>query len=172
MSLAFYGFLRVGEFTATPLHQAPLRRCNVWFVGHQLKVLLRRSKSDQWGRETVVSVGCSRDSSCPVSSMKRYLECCPAPSSSPLFIWEDGSPLTARRFQSQLRVYFGKLGLDPDQFNTHSFRIGAATTAAKVGISSGVIKQLGRWQSRAFKTYIRCDPQHAAVAAVMAKCQD
>ena len=163
MSLAFYGFLRVGEFMATPLHRVPLRRRDVWFVGHQL---------DQWGRGTVVSVGCSVDSSCLVSSMKRYLKCCPAPSSSPLFIWDDGSPLTARRFRSQLWVYFGKLGLDPYQFNTHSFRIGAVTTAAKVGISSGVIKQLGRWRSRAFKTYIRCDPQHAAAAAVMAKCQD
>ena len=173
MSLAFYGFLRVGEFTATPLHRVPLRRHDVWFVGHQLKVLVRRSKSDQWGRGTIVSVGCSGDSSCLVSSMKRYLKCCPAPSSSPLFIWEDGSPLTARRFRSQLRVYFGKLGSDPDQFKSHSFRIGAATIAAKVGISSGVIKQLGRWRSRAFKTYIRCDPQHAAAAsAVMAKCHD
>ena len=172
MSLAFYGFLRVGEFTATPLHLIPLWRHDVWFVGHQLKVLVKRSKSDQWGRGTVVSVGCSGDSSCLVSSMKRYLKCCPAPSSSPLFIWDDGSPLIARRFQSQLWVYFGKLGLDPDQFNTHSFRIGAATTAAKVGISSGVIKQLGRWRSRAFKSYISCDPQHAAAAAVMAKCQD
>ena len=133
MSLAFYGFLRVGEFTASPLHRVPLRRRDVWFVGHQLKVLVRRSKSDLWGWGTVVSVGCSGDSSCLVSSMKRYLKCCPAPTSSPLFIWEDGSPLTARRFRSQLRVYFGKLGLDPDQFNTHSFRIGAATTA-KVGI--------------------------------------
>ena len=172
ISLAFYGFLRVGEFTATPLHRVPLRRCDVWFVGHQLKVLLRRSKYDQWGRVTVVSVGCSRDRSSPVSSMKWYLQRCPAPSSSPLFLWEDGSPLTARRFRSQLWVYFGKLGLDPDQFNTHSFRIGAATTAAKVGISSGVIKQLGRCRSRAFKTYRRCDPQHAAAATVMAECQD
>ena len=145
MSLAFYGFLRVGEFTATPLHPVPLRRRDIWFVGHQLKVLVRRSKSDQWGRGTIVSVGCSGDSSCLVSSMKRYLECCLAPSSSPYFIWEDGSPLTARKFRLQLWVYFGKLGLDPNQFNTHSFRIGAATTAAKVGISSGVIKQLGCW---------------------------
>lgn len=47
------------------------------------------------------------------------------------------------------------LGLPWDNFAGHSFRIGAATAAAKAGIEDSVIQSLGRWSSAAFLTYIR-----------------
>ena len=37
----------------------------------------------------------------------------------------------------------------------HSFRIGAATTAAEKGVEDSLIKTLGRWESNAYQTYIR-----------------
>lgn len=40
-------------------------------------------------------------------------------------------------------------------FNGHSFRIGAATTASVVGILEATIKVLGRWQSMAYQQYVR-----------------
>ncbi|RXN33881.1 poly [Labeo rohita] len=42
-----------------------------------------------------------------------------------------------------------------DNFSSHSFRIGAATTAAQKGLSQQQIQALGRWSSEAFKSYIR-----------------
>lgn len=36
----------------------------------------------------------------------------------------------------------------------HSFRIGAATSAAKAGIEDSTIHMLGRWSSSAFLVYI------------------
>ena len=45
----------------------------------------------------------------------------------------------------------------PADYASHSFRIGAATTAAAaVGLSSHLIKPLGRWNGNAYMSYVRC----------------
>jgi hypothetical protein len=41
------------------------------------------------------------------------------------------------------------------RFRSHSFRIGAATEASRMGISDEVVKKCGRWSSGAFRNYIR-----------------
>ena len=46
-------------------------------------------------------------------------------------------------------------GLDPTKYKAHSFRIGAATTAADMGMSETHIQLMGRWKSTAFRRYIR-----------------
>ena len=38
----------------------------------------------------------------------------------------------------------------------HSFRIGAATTTASVGLPPWLIKTLGRWSSDCYERYVRC----------------
>jgi len=47
------------------------------------------------------------------------------------------------------------MGVDPTCFSGHSFRIGAVTMAAKVGVEDATIKMLGRWESSAYQRYIR-----------------
>ena len=46
-------------------------------------------------------------------------------------------------------------GVDITQYSGHSFRIGAASTAAAVGIEDSLIKTLGRWESTAYLSYVR-----------------
>ena len=47
-------------------------------------------------------------------------------------------------------------GVDITQYSGHSFRIGAATTAAVVGIEDSLIRTLGRWESAAYLLYGGC----------------
>ena len=58
-----------------------------------------------------------------------------------------------------LKDIFDELKLNYCDFNTHSFRIGTATTANQAGISDTHIKTLGRWKSNAFQSYIHTNPQ-------------
>ena len=43
----------------------------------------------------------------------------------------------------------------PGNFSSHSFRIGAATVAARSGIPDHLIQTMGRWSSNAYQLYIR-----------------
>ena len=49
----------------------------------------------------------------------------------------------------------GLASMDLAQYTGHSFRIGAATSAAQVGLSDSPIQILGRWRSSAFQHYLR-----------------
>lgn len=67
----------------------------------------------------------------------------------------DGLPISRQYFTQQLRLALAFCNLDLQSYNTHSFRIGAATTAASLGFSELQIQSMGRWNSSAFKKYIR-----------------
>ena len=172
MSLAFFGFLRVSEFTVpAPFIGSTCRflaKGDIRFIGHQLKVFRNCSKMDQLGKGSVITVGCSEDACCPVNAMQHYLGECRTHLhvSKPLFHFRHGPPLTARKFQAILCFHLKALGLNPLHFNKHSFRIRAATAAAKAGLRSSTVKELGRWRSAAFHSY---DPAHPFAAARMAK---
>lgn len=171
--LAFFGFLRVGEFSSAPLGPGPIRRGDVTICRHQAKVVIRRSKADQWGHGACIVVGCSRSQLCPVEALEYYFHLNPRqPASSPLFSLSSGASLTSQFFRRICRRHFSKIGLNPALYNTHSFRIGAATAAAKAGLPTATIRDLGRWRSNACYAYIRAQPTHPAAAAAMSTSED
>lgn len=71
-----------------------------------------------------------------------------------LFIYQDGSPLSRSRLSSFLQTTLQAAGI-PGKFSGHSFRIGAATTAAQRGVPDHLIKTMGRWSSDAYLLYVR-----------------
>ena len=46
-------------------------------------------------------------------------------------------------------------GLDSSRYKGHSFRIGAASLVVEKGLSDSQIRAMGRWNSNAFRKYIR-----------------
>ena len=72
--------------------------------------------------------------------------------SGPLFKFSDGRFLTRKGLMRILNL------IKPEgtkNMSTHSFRIGAATTAAAAGYPKWAIQALGRWSSDCYRIYIR-----------------
>ena len=110
------------------------------------------------------------DDICPVKALLDYLRL-RGPKEGPLFMWKDGSPLHKPQFSKAVRAALTQAKLPADKFGGHSFRIGAATTAAAAGLEDSTIQTLGRWKSSSYLLYIRLEPRClAAVSSTLAKC--
>lgn len=72
-----------------------------------------------------------------------------------LFSFMDGNPVSRQFFTENLQNSLAFCGLDTKRYQSHSFRIGAATAASDLGASDIQIQNMGRWKSKAFKKYIR-----------------
>ena len=64
------------------------------------------------------------------------------------------SPLTRQQLTSALRHLLQHTEYNQQHYASHSFRIGAATTAAAAGLPAWLIKILGRWSNEAYQSYI------------------
>lgn len=123
-----------------------------------LFVHLRYSKTDPFGVGVRLHLGRTGDATlCPVASVLGYLAIRPG-TQGPLFVFQDGRPLSRALLVKHVREVLSQVGMDIAGYSGHSFRIGAASTAASAGISDSLIQTLGRWKS-AVTTYIRTPPQ-------------
>lgn len=159
-SLAYFGLLRVGEFTTT--NKSPSTHClklhNVTVHSHQsnLRLTIPHSKTDQTGKSSTLII--SRESEkalCPIQAILNYSNIRPhsAPT-APFFIHADSKPLTRYQFNSVLQKALSTIS-HQGHFSTHSFRIGRATDMAAQGVPDQIIKTSGRWRSQVFSSYVR-----------------
>ena len=89
---------------------------------------------------------------CPVSAVLAYMVM-RGKAPGPLFIFQDGKPLSRPRFVTEIKRALSAAGIDLKPYSSHSFRIGTATTAAKQGVEDSTIKMLGHWKSSACQCY-------------------
>ena len=75
--------------------------------------------------------------------------------SGPFFTRSDGKYMTREYFVAAVWAALSQAGVEVKNYLGHSFRIGAATTAAQQGLQDSLIKTLGRWQSSDYTRYIR-----------------
>ena len=157
-SIAFFGFLRVGEITHSKSngvfnHTIGIEDVQVFDSSIQLHIA--SSKTDQYGSGVKLLISEQADNSvCPVFHLKHFLGVRPC-LAGPLFCHFGGKPVTRYQFSSLLKKAVTTLGVSQARYGTHSFRIGCATYSAMKGFSDEKIKLMGRRKSPAFKTYIR-----------------
>lgn len=117
-----------------------------------------------------VVIGRTGGDICPVTALLRFLAI-RGKLPGPLFVDANGKPLTKGRFVAEVHSALTRANLPTAEYASHSFRIGAATTAAAAGLEDSLIQTLGRWKSSAYLVYIRMDPrQLAAVSNSLANC--
>ena len=165
-TLAFFGFLRASEFTCNSSSFDPtVHLCliitfipNIESPNHML-VSIKQSKTDPFRKGCTLTIARSTTSICSVMAMRDYLLQCKPAATGPLFTFANGKWLSRASLTKELRSALQSCGLTADHYFTHSFRIGAATTAAAAGVPSWLIKVLGRWSSDCYERYIRTPEQ-------------
>ena len=93
-----------------------------------------RIKTDPFCQGVSIYLGKTDSNICPVTAILPYLAL-RGYTSGPLFILHDGRMLTRQTFSTILDNLLRELNLNQDNFNTHSFHIGAATSAKAANIS-------------------------------------
>ena len=171
MCIGFFGFMRTGEFTVTNTSETEriLGIADVSVDSREnprlVSLHLRYSKTDQFGEGVRISLARNDTELCPVAAVLAYIAVRP-PIPGPLLVTTKRTALTRRVFVQRLQEILAAAGMNPAPYKGHSFRIGAATTAAAAGIPDSTIQMLGRWSSNAFQAYIRTPPTElAAIAA-------
>ena len=115
-----------------------------------VKVHLKQSKTDPFRHGVDILLGCADAALCPVASILAYCAIC-SPALRPFFIFRDGTPPTRDRHVTAVWDALSHVGVNTG----HSFRIGAATSAAHAGLSKATIKMLSCWKSAAYERYVR-----------------
>lgn len=156
--LAFAAFLRVSELAVKSKMALGnvLSASDVVFSseGDTVTILLRYSKNDQYGKGVSLQIKKTGARICAYTNLSNFLHRRPRVG-GPLFCHLNGDPLTRYQFSSVLKKCLAVRQLDYGKFTAHSFRIGAATTAAMAGYPVDIIKSAGRWRSGAYKVYLK-----------------
>lgn len=158
-TVAFFGFLRCGEFTCLSTFDPAINLCvgDVYFTSDRAILLLKASKTDPFRRGITISLFNTELGVNPYPLLKQYCDIRRAEGAVPtdcLFVTQTGCPLTRSVFINHLKQIINHIGLDSRFYTGHSFRIGAASSSAKARIEGHLIQTLGRWSSDCYYRYI------------------
>ena len=162
--LAFHAFLRVGEMTYTSNCKNNLQFDAIQFcfesrntsrpVAVELNMKQFKHHIGKSCRKFSIPHNPHNNFLCPVHALWEFCKL-RGNNEGPLFCFMDGVPVSRQFFTKHLQWSLNWTGYNVKDYKSHSFRIGAATTAAAMGISDEQIQMMGRWNSLAFKKYVR-----------------
>lgn len=148
--LVFCAFLRLGEITKTSgskqhfllakhviLNKDSLGKCIEFKIPH--------FKHSSQSTTLHIQQNTTNPQLCSFAALHNCLDVRNHKSSvEPLFSFMDGSPVSRQFFTEQLKLALSFCGLDTNKYQSHSFRIGAATLAAASESSDIQIQNMGR----------------------------
>ena len=101
---------------------------------------LKKSKTDPFRQTTLITIAKSNSNVCAVCATRELILHTPESTPrSPPFQFKDGTLLSRRILALNLHTLLQLCGLHAKSYNTHSFRIGAATAAAAAGLPAWLI---------------------------------
>ena len=132
------------------------------FVNQGVKIILKQSKTDQFGEGSVKALPYFKNSQyCPVKSLQQWLYISNI-NSGPLFRrFKKGSNLSENRLTDQtvaliIKKYLQLAGIDNKNYSGHSLRSGFATSAAESGVEErSIMAMTGHKSTEMVRRYIR-----------------
>ena len=107
-----------------------------------MQVRIKASKTDPFRKGVELYLGRTSNELCPIAAMLAY-QAARGDKPGPLFRYQDGKVLSRDRFVVSVCDALARTGINHKAYAGHSFRIGAATTAAQCKIPQATIKILG-----------------------------
>ena len=119
-------------------------------------MLLEQSKTDPFHCGHTITTYATGTSTCPLRALKLYTEAStPSQANSPVFKGGRFFPLDRQHLAITVHHLLQNTQYNQQHYTSHSFRSGAATTAAAAPIPDWLIKFLGTWRSNVYQGYIR-----------------
>ena len=161
--LAFFGLLRVSEFTCpTTTSFDPNTHLGVYDVSFDhavglVRVHIKVSKSDPFRQGMTIRIARTGSHLCPFVSLVSFMRLRWRHGPGPLFVLSNGQFLTRDHIVYVLARVFPHI--PAGRVGSHSFRIGGASRLCALGVPDATIQILGRWSSSAFKKYLHLSDQ-------------
>ena len=125
---------------------------DVEFVKEGVKILIKRSKTDQAGEGIIKAIPYFENKEfCPVTAIKNYIN-------SKLTKSNEGKifDLSDKSVALIIKKYTNKAGLDSSRYSGHSLRSGFATTAAELGAEErNIMAMTGHKTTQMVRRYIQ-----------------
>ena len=132
------------------------------FVSEGLKIVIKRSKTDQFGEGSIKAIPYFENSNyCPVSTLKKWLKLANISSGAIFRRFVKGSKLSQYRLTDQsvaliIKKYLDLAGINSLNFSGHSLRSGFATTAAESGADErSIMAMTGHKSTEMVRRYIK-----------------
>jgi hypothetical protein len=153
--VAFFGLMRIGEITITTNDKDSLQLNQITFMQRHVKIIIKHFKHNKNAlpRDLLLPKQ-EQKQICPDQLLTNYLKLRGLKAGA-LFCFPGGKSVTRNYFTEKLKTGLLFCGLDVNRYKTHSFRIGGASYYASLGMSDTQIRFMGRWESDAFKKYMR-----------------
>ena len=155
-TLTYHGCLRAGEAVLSNSSEHTLQLNQVSVIQNTVHIKFLSYKHSRKAIPTMVLQQDEHPSCCPVRTLQSYLQL-RGNTPGPLFVNQTLIPIDRHLLSSTLKSCIQLAGLNPDSYNTHSFRIGRATQLAQDNHTHATIQTAGRWHSSAYLRYIRPD---------------
>ena len=160
--IMYHAGLRASEVAVSDQSQHTLQFANVSLDDNRLFLTLTSFKhSKQKNAKMVLLANKSRH--CPVRAAKAYLRV-RKPHGTHFFLTHKQKGISRQNIAKVLKKVLSHLSLNPNHYNTHSFRSGKITDLAMTGTSFPNLKSAGRFNSDAYMQYIK--PSHITMSWV------
>ena len=165
-ALSYYGMMRISEIAKSD-HVLKARNVHAAANKEKLKIILYTLKTHGIGMRPQKIEITSNRSEKSGSYTKRYF--CPLAITNyfmtlrggyeaddeQYFVFHDGTPVTPNHTRQVLKTVLTNLGLQPQNYGMHSFRIGRTTDLIKYNYTIEEVRRMGRWHSNTVYKYIR-----------------